>query len=79
MRISGHRMALAAFSALAATTVFTVPAAATAAGQAVSVHDEAHLAEDGAVTLSGKYRCTHASPMGAMQIKATIAQEEGAG
>ncbi|MFI7354775.1 DUF6299 family protein [Streptomyces avidinii] len=74
MRISARRMSLAAFSALAATTLFTAPAGATVFNQGISVQD-AYVAPDGAVTLSGKYHCEQASPMGAMQIKATVAQE----
>ncbi|MEU2449930.1 MULTISPECIES: DUF6299 family protein [Streptomyces] len=76
MPISARRMSLAAFSALAATTLFTAPAGATVFNQGISVRD-AHLAHDGAVTLSGSYHCEQASPMGAMQIKATVAQEGG--
>ncbi|MFD9355999.1 DUF6299 family protein [Streptomyces sp. NPDC060031] len=68
-------MALAALSALAATTVFTAPAGATVFNQGISVHPEAHIAEDGAVTLSGSYHCEGASPTGAMQIKATVEQD----
>ncbi|MFD9409087.1 DUF6299 family protein [Streptomyces sp. NPDC059989] len=73
--MSGHRMALAALSALAATTVFTGPAAATVFNQGISVHPDAHIAEDGTVTLSGTYHCEQASPMGAMQIKAVVEQD----
>ncbi|MFD7260289.1 DUF6299 family protein [Streptomyces sp. NPDC059874] len=73
--MSGRRMALAVLSALAATTVFTVPAGATVFDQGISVHPEVHIAEDGAVTLSGSYHCEQASPMGAIQIKATVIQE----
>ncbi|MFG2877595.1 DUF6299 family protein [Streptomyces sp. NPDC048337] len=73
--MSGRRMALAALSALAATTVFTVPAGATVFEQGISVHPEAHIAKDGAVTLSGTYHCEQASPVGAMQIKATVEQD----
>lgn len=75
MRMSGRRTALAALSALAATTVFTVPAGATVFNQAISVHHDAHIAEDGGVTLSGIYSCEQASPIGAMQIKATVEQD----
>ncbi|MEU9083133.1 DUF6299 family protein [Streptomyces sp. NPDC048357] len=73
--MSGRRMALAALSALAATTVFTVPAGATVFNQGISVHPRAHLAQDGSVTLSGSYHCEQASPVGAMQIKATLVQD----
>uniref|UniRef100_A0AAU2JNM7 DUF6299 family protein n=1 Tax=Streptomyces sp. NBC_00049 TaxID=2903617 RepID=A0AAU2JNM7_9ACTN len=75
MRISARRMALAAFSAVAATTLFTAPAGATVFNQAISVHHDAHIAQDGGVILSGTYRCEQASPMGAMQIKATVEQD----
>ncbi|MFC9298150.1 DUF6299 family protein [Streptomyces sp. NPDC057011] len=74
--MSGRRMALAALSALAATTVFTVPAGATVFEQGISVHPDAHIAEDGGVTLSGTYHCEQASPVGAMQIKATVVQDD---
>ncbi|MER6196879.1 DUF6299 family protein [Streptomyces sp. NPDC001586] len=73
--MSGRRMALAALSALAATTVFTVPAGATVFNQGISVHPHARLAQDGSVTLSGSYHCEQASPRGAMQIKATLVQD----
>ncbi|MCX5271892.1 DUF6299 family protein [Streptomyces virginiae] len=76
MRSSARRMSLVAFSALAATTLFTAPAGATVFEQGISVRD-AYVAHDGAVTLSGTYHCEQASPMGAMQIKATVAQEGG--
>ncbi|MBT2452639.1 hypothetical protein J7F03_37485 [Streptomyces sp. ISL-43] len=39
------------------------------------MNEDAHIAEDGAVTLSGTYHCEQASPMGAMQIKATVVQD----
>ncbi|MFJ3516364.1 MULTISPECIES: DUF6299 family protein [unclassified Streptomyces] len=77
MRISARRMTLTAFSALAASTLFTAPAGATVFNQAISVHHDAYVAEDGSVTLSGMYHCEQASPMGAMQIKATLAQGDG--
>ncbi|MCX5305593.1 DUF6299 family protein [Streptomyces sp. NBC_00160] len=77
MPIPARRMALAAFSALAATTLFTAPAGATVFNQGISVHHDAYVAKDGAVTLSGMYHCEQASPMGAMQIKATVVQEDG--
>ncbi|MFJ8017634.1 DUF6299 family protein [Streptomyces sp. NPDC096339] len=70
-------MALAALSALAAGTVFAAPAEATVFGQGISVHHDAHIAGDGAITLSGTYRCEQVSPMGAMQINATVVQEQG--
>ncbi|MEV7521630.1 DUF6299 family protein [Streptomyces sp. NPDC091371] len=75
--MSGRRMALAALSALAATAVFTTPAGATVFDQGISVHHDAHIAADGAVTLSGTYHCEQVSPMGAMQIRATVVQEPG--
>ncbi|MFJ6780902.1 DUF6299 family protein [Streptomyces yangpuensis] len=77
MRISARRMALAAFSALAATTLFGAPAGATVFNQGISVHHDAYVAGDGTVTLSGSYHCEQASPTGAMQIRATVVQEDG--
>ncbi|WP_327735848.1 DUF6299 family protein [Streptomyces nojiriensis] len=77
MPIPARRMALTAFSALAATTLFAAPAGATVFNQGISVHGDAYVAKDGAVTLSGTYHCEQASPNGAMQIKATLAQEGG--
>ncbi len=77
MPIPARRMALTAFSALAATTLFTAPAGATVFNQGISVHRDAYVAKDGAVTLSGTYHCEQASPVGAMQIKATVEQEGG--
>ncbi|MFE0580363.1 DUF6299 family protein [Streptomyces sp. NPDC058874] len=77
MRISPRRMALAAFSALAATTLFCAPAGATVFSQGISVHHDAYVAGDGTVTLSGSYHCEQASPSGAMQIKATVEHEGG--
>ncbi|MEV6950895.1 DUF6299 family protein [Streptomyces sp. NPDC051183] len=75
MRTPARRMALAAFSALAAGAVFTSPAAATVFHQAISVHDDVHLGKHGDVILSGTYQCEQASPAGAMQIKATVVQD----
>ncbi|MGT2528837.1 DUF6299 family protein [Streptomyces nojiriensis] len=75
MRISGRRMALAALSALAATTVFTAPAGATVFNQGISVRPDVRIAGDGSITLSGTYHCEQASPMGAMQVKAAVLQE----
>ncbi|MEV6577312.1 DUF6299 family protein [Streptomyces sp. NPDC051582] len=77
MRISTRGMALTAFSALAAGTLFTAPAGATAFHQSISVHHDAYVAQDGSVTLSGPYHCEQASPTGVMQIKATVVQEDG--
>ncbi|MET9637432.1 MULTISPECIES: DUF6299 family protein [Streptomyces] len=77
MRIPARRMALAAFSALAATTLFGAPAGATVFNQGISVHHDAYVAADGTVTLSGSYHCEQASPTGAMQIKATVEHEGG--
>ncbi|MFF5704550.1 DUF6299 family protein [Streptomyces sp. NPDC012794] len=75
MRTPASRMTLGAFSALAATALFTTAAHATVFDQAISVRPEAHIAGDGSVTLSGTYRCEVASPSGAMQIKATVIQD----
>ncbi|MFD0270540.1 DUF6299 family protein [Streptomyces sp. NPDC127106] len=76
MRTSGSRIALAAFSALAAATVFTAPAEATVFNQAISVRSEAHIGEDGTITLSGSYRCEQPSPKGTIQVKATLVQDD---
>lgn len=75
MRTPARRIALAAFSALAATALFTAPAAATVFHQGISVRPEAHIAEDGTITLSGTYSCQAASPMGAVQVKVTVVQD----
>ncbi|MCX5377861.1 DUF6299 family protein [Streptomyces sp. NBC_00091] len=75
MRTTARRMALGAFSALAATTLFTAPAHATVFNQGISVQSEAHIAEDGGITLSGTYHCEAASLGGAVQIKATVIQD----
>ncbi|MET9604458.1 DUF6299 family protein [Streptomyces sp. NPDC006512] len=75
MRTIGSRLALTAFSALAVTAVMAVPAEATVFHQEISVRSDAHIAEDGRVILSGSYRCEAASPVGAVQIKATVIQE----
>lgn len=77
MPIPARRMALTVFSALAATTLFTAPAGATVFDQGISVHRDAYVAKDGSITLSGTYHCEQASPVGAMQIKATVEQEGG--
>ncbi|MEU2394839.1 DUF6299 family protein [Streptomyces sp. NPDC007369] len=75
MRTSGSRIALAAFSALAAATAFTAPAEATVFNQAISVQSEAYIGKDGTLTLSGSYRCEQPSPKGTTQIKATLVQD----
>ncbi len=75
MVMSGRRMALATFSALAAVSVFTAPANATVFNQEISVQPYAHITEDGSVTLSGTYLCEGSSPRGAVQVKATVVQE----
>ncbi|MFF7298235.1 DUF6299 family protein [Streptomyces sp. NPDC008265] len=77
MRIPARRMALAAFSAAAATALFTAPAGATVFEQGISVHDDARITDDGGVILSGTYHCEQASPEGAMQVKATVEQDGG--
>ncbi|WP_328790090.1 MULTISPECIES: DUF6299 family protein [unclassified Streptomyces] len=77
MPIPARRIALTAFSALAATTLFTAPAGATVFNQGISVQRDAYVAKDGSVTLSGSYHCEQASPTGAMQIKATVEHEGG--
>ncbi|AWZ05424.1 MULTISPECIES: DUF6299 family protein [unclassified Streptomyces] len=69
-------MALTALSALAATAVFTAPAQATVFDQGISVKSRVHIGADGAVTLSGTYHCRQASPGGAIQIKATLVQDD---
>lgn len=75
MRIHAPRMALAAVAALAATAAFTAPAQATVFDQGISVKSHAHIGPDGAITLSGTYHCEQASPEGAIQIKATLVQD----
>ncbi|MFJ6797745.1 DUF6299 family protein [Streptomyces sp. NPDC091268] len=77
MRTPARRMALAALSALAATAAFAPPAGATVFEHGISVHEDAYVQEDGGVILSGTYHCEQASPMGAMQIKATVDQGDG--
>ncbi|WP_158708493.1 DUF6299 family protein [Streptomyces sp. NRRL S-244] len=76
MRVSTRRLAVTVLSTLTAATAFTAPAEATVFEQGISVQD-AYVAADGAVTLSGAYHCEQASPSGVMQIKATVVQEEG--
>ncbi|MCX5199006.1 DUF6299 family protein [Streptomyces sp. NBC_00249] len=73
MRTSARRTAFTVFSALAATALFTAPAAATVYNQAVSVQEHAEIAEDGALTLRGTYHC---EGPGALQIKVTVQQED---
>ncbi|MEU9146928.1 DUF6299 family protein [Streptomyces sp. NPDC048349] len=69
-------MALAALSALAATTVFTATAGATSFDQEISVQPYGHISQDGRITLSGKYRCSNPSPMRAkLQIAAAVVQD----
>ncbi|MFD8983218.1 DUF6299 family protein [Streptomyces sp. NPDC059564] len=75
MRTPARRIALAAFSALAATALFTAPAAATVYHQGISVRPHAHIAQDGTITLSGTYSCEAASPGGAVQVKVTVVQD----
>ncbi|WP_327253203.1 DUF6299 family protein [Streptomyces sp. NBC_01244] len=76
MATTGPRMALAALAALGATAVFTAPANAAPYGNDIYVSSEAHIAPDGTIHLFGEYRCTAPSPSGAVQIKATIEQED---
>lgn len=86
MATTGPRMALAVLAALGATAVFTAPANAAPHGgdiyggdiyvRDIYVSPEAHIAPDGTIHLSGEYRCTAPSPSGAVQIKATIEQED---
>ncbi|MCX5406693.1 DUF6299 family protein [Streptomyces sp. NBC_00335] len=76
MATTGPRMALAALAALGATAVFTAPANAAPYGNDIYVSSEAHIAPDGTIHLSGEYHCTAPSPSGAVQIKATIEQED---
>ncbi|MET9963219.1 DUF6299 family protein [Streptomyces sp. NPDC006326] len=71
----GRRMALAALSALAAAAAFTAPATATSFDSAISVQPYAQIGEDGTITLSGTYRCTDASPVGGIQIAASVIQD----
>lgn len=76
MAASGPRMALAALAALGATAAFTAPANAAPYGNDIYVSSEAHIAEDGTIHLSGVYHCTSPSPSGAVQIKATVVQDD---
>ncbi|MCP3758794.1 DUF6299 family protein [Streptomyces sp. TBY4] len=81
MAATGPRMALAALAALGATAVFTAPANAAPFGSDVYgsdiyVSSEAHIAPDGTIHLFGEYHCAAPSPSGAVQIKATIEQED---
>ncbi len=75
MRVSGPHLALAALSALAAATVLTASASAAHNGDEISVQRDAQIGEHGTVTLSGTYRCAPPSPMGTVQIAATLVQE----
>ncbi|MET9321689.1 DUF6299 family protein [Streptomyces sp. NPDC003038] len=74
MRTSGRALTAAALSALALTAVFNAPASAGAFGNEISVQKEAHISEDGTVTLSGTYRCHSTSPVGAVQVAAGLRQ-----
>ncbi|MFE9561116.1 DUF6299 family protein [Streptomyces sp. NPDC006487] len=76
MATTGPRMALAALAALGATAVFTAPANAAPYGNGIYVSSEARIAPDGTIHLFGEYHCTAPSPSGAVQIKATIEQED---
>ncbi|MFE2284434.1 DUF6299 family protein [Streptomyces sp. NPDC059443] len=76
MAATGPRMALAALAALGATAVFTAPANAAAHGNGIYVSSEAHIAEDGTIHLFGSYACTDPSLSGAVQIKATVIQDD---
>ncbi|MFK0255953.1 DUF6299 family protein [Streptomyces sp. NPDC090445] len=76
MRTYGSRIALAAFSALAAGAVFTAPAEATVFNQAVSVQSKASIGKDGTITLSGTYRCELPSPEGTIQVRAALVQDD---
>ncbi|MFD3551336.1 DUF6299 family protein [Streptomyces goshikiensis] len=67
-------MALAALSALAATTAFTAPADATVFENHISVRQDAHIGDDDTVTLSGAYVCNDPSPVG-VQIATFLAQD----
>ncbi|CAL9459257.1 hypothetical protein SUDANB120_02606 [Streptomyces sp. enrichment culture] len=75
MSIRRTRMPLTVLAALAAATAFATPAGATVYEQEISVRPWAQLAADGTITLSGSYKCSTASPSGAMQISATVVQE----
>lgn len=76
MAATGPRMALAALAALGATAVFTAPANAAPYGNGIYVSSEAHIAEDGTIHLFGAYHCTDPSLSGAVQIKATVVQDD---
>ncbi|MFH7599857.1 DUF6299 family protein [Streptomyces racemochromogenes] len=75
MRTPARRMALTAFSALAATTLFATPALATVFHQEISLRSQAHINRQGEVVLSGGYRCELSPRSGAVQIKATVVQD----
>ncbi|MEU8462420.1 DUF6299 family protein [Streptomyces sp. NPDC029003] len=76
MRTPARRIALSAFSALAATALFTAPAAATVFQQHISLRPHADIERDGTITLSGTYSCEASSPMGAVQVKVTVVQDD---
>lgn len=75
MTPTGSRMALAAFSALAAAAVSAAPAAATSYDNSISVRPYAHIMSDDTITLSGTYVCNDPSPAGAVQLTAVIVQD----
>ncbi|WP_371616294.1 DUF6299 family protein [Streptomyces sp. NBC_00454] len=76
MAATGPRMALAALAALGATAAFTAPANAAPYGNGIEVSSEAHIAQDGTIHLFGAYHCTDPSLSGAVQIKATVVQDD---
>ncbi|MEU8434249.1 DUF6299 family protein [Streptomyces sp. NPDC029216] len=75
MRTPARRMALTAFSALAATALFATPALATVFHQGISVEQQAHITPQGAVVLSGTYHCELSPSSAAVQVKATVVQD----
>ncbi|MCF3180979.1 MULTISPECIES: DUF6299 family protein [Streptomyces] len=75
MSTAARRMALSAFSALAATALFATPALATVFHQGISLGSKARITPDGSVVLSGAYRCELSPTSGAVQIKATVVQD----
>ncbi|MFD8145290.1 DUF6299 family protein [Streptomyces sp. NPDC059708] len=75
MSTAARRMALTAFSALAATTLFATPALATVFHQGISMRSQAHINRQGEVALSGTYHCELSPTSGSVQIKATVVQD----
>ncbi|MFI5830615.1 DUF6299 family protein [Streptomyces sp. NPDC051578] len=75
MALTGPRMALPLFSALAAAAVFATPATATSYENSISVRPYAHITPEGTITLSGTYVCNDPSPAGAVQLMTVVVQD----